>query len=140
VGQRGFGAPILLGRNSLLASRMAPGNTWWQNLHGARNPRALVDHMAGRLGVQHIVAGHVPGKVVYPDGKVRKGGEISHHFGDRLWLIDSRLSRPMGDTGKLLLVKPQLGRPDGVWSIDQKGHVDRIPVTGSTAGSSRSSR
>jgi hypothetical protein len=121
VSARGFSAPILAGRDSMLNARLDETPWWSRPAPGAR-PDAAIDRIADQLGVKHVVIGHVPGKVTFPDQQVRRPGELFHHFGPgggQLWLIDSGLSRGMSNTGELLHVKR--GTTPRAWRIDQTG-------------------
>jgi hypothetical protein len=97
----GFATPQLIGEGSILEARLndnKPGREIWINklFNGAKNPQALLADYANKLGVKHMVQGHQPGKVEFPDGQNRGKWEIFQRYG-LLFLIDSGMSRGIED-------------------------------------------
>jgi hypothetical protein len=98
---KGFKTPELIDENSILEARLndnEPGREVWIDklFNGAKNPQALLADYANKLGVKHIVQGHQPGKVLFPDDQNRGKWEIFQRYG-LLFLIDSGMSRGIKD-------------------------------------------
>jgi hypothetical protein len=98
-GPAGYGDDFLIGMGSLLEA-----NDWWQQPEGAV---PTLDAYLAALPAKHIVAGHDPGALDFPDDPLgkRKDGELAARYDGRLFLIDVGMSYAVGDsTGALLRV------------------------------------
>lgn len=94
--QDGFATAELVGDNSLLEARLnnkGPGGLpWFDNGSAQTDPQKLLAKYAATLGVQHIVQGHQPGGVSFPDGVKRSKEDIFQRYG-LLFLIDGGMSK-----------------------------------------------
>jgi hypothetical protein len=98
-GPAGYGDDFLIGMGSILEA-----NAWWEQPQGALS--ALDGYLAA-LPAKHIVAGHDPGAIEFPDDPLgkRKEGELAARYDGRLFLIDVGMSYAVGDsTGALLRI------------------------------------
>ena len=98
----GFATQELVGDNSILEARLNDkgpnGLPWFDNGSLTTNPQILLAGYAQALGVHHIVQGHQPGEVNFPDGKKRNKDDLFQRYG-LLFLIDTGMSRGVdGDT------------------------------------------
>lgn len=98
----GFATQELIGDNSILEARLNDkgpnGLPWFDNGSLTTDPQALLASYAAALGVHHIVQGHQPGNVEFPDGKKRNKDDLFQRYG-LLFLIDTGMSRGVdGDT------------------------------------------
>ena len=110
VTRAGFGAPQLADPNSILEARIGekgPHGRAWFEAGGSRLPAdRLLAAYADALGVSHIVEGHHHAVTQFPDGAVRRLGEMFNWRGE-LFLIDTGMSRDIGDSaGALLHIRP----------------------------------
>jgi hypothetical protein len=96
-GPAGYGDDFLIGMGSLLEA-----NDWWQQPEGAV---ATLDAYLTALPAKHIVAGHDPGALEFPDDALgkRKEGELAARYDGRLFLIDVGMSYAVGDSKGALL-------------------------------------
>jgi hypothetical protein len=102
----GFATAQLTGGNSLLQARIGaqgPGGVSWYETAGARQSAGeRLAANAAALGVAHIVQGHQHAEARFPDGKVRRVGEMYQWHG-RLFLIDVGMSRDIGESAGAIL-------------------------------------
>jgi hypothetical protein len=89
VDKVGFRSPQLVGPDSLLEARL--GDRPWFEESADHDPKKLLAADAAALGVAHIVEGHQPGEVRFPDGVTRHAGEMFQRYG-LLFLIDTGMS------------------------------------------------
>lgn len=93
--KKGFATKELIGDNSILEARLnrkGPGGLPWFDSGGHSDPQKLLTEYAATLGVRHIVQGHQPGKVKFPDGMKRNQEDMFQRYG-LLFLIDTGMSR-----------------------------------------------
>ncbi|HWZ41977.1 MAG TPA: metallophosphoesterase [Candidatus Saccharimonadales bacterium] len=94
--KHGFATKQLVGDNSLLEARLndkGPGGLpWFDNGSSSTDPQKLLAQYAAALGVKHIVQGHQPGSVDFPDGKNRSKEDLFQRYG-LLFLIDGGMSK-----------------------------------------------
>jgi Calcineurin-like phosphoesterase len=141
VDRHGFAAPQLIGDNSLLEARIGekgPNGRAWFEAGGSRVPAdRLLAGYATALGVRHIVEGHHHAATRFPDGAVRRLGELFNWRGE-LFLIDTGMSRDIGDSaGALLHIRTAKqnaaavcadGRETAIWDSRQpKGTAKASP-------------
>jgi hypothetical protein len=92
----GFATQELIGDNSILEARLNDkgpnGLPWFDNGSLTTDPQTLLASYAQALGVHHIVQGHQPGEVKFPDGKMRNKDDLFQRYG-LLFLIDTGMSR-----------------------------------------------
>jgi hypothetical protein len=98
----GFATPALVGDNSILEARLndkGPNKLPWFDLGSpSTDPETVLAGYVKALGVNHIVQGHQPGKVEFPDGKERSKDDLFQRYG-LLFLIDTGMSQGVdGDT------------------------------------------
>jgi hypothetical protein len=129
VGAHGWAAPILSDPNSMLEARMHP-RPWW-DWDGSEAKLTRVDSSAensgtdgktrddskGRdrllrtvtaLGAKHLVFGHQPGRIAFPDGTERAQGEMYCKYDGLVFLIDTGMSRGVQDgRGAVLRIESQ---------------------------------
>jgi hypothetical protein len=102
----GFGTAQLTAGDSLIQARIGaqgPGGVSWYETAGAKQSAGqTLAANADALGVAHIVQGHQHAEVRFPDGKVRKVGEMYQWHG-RLFLIDVGMSRDIGESAGAIL-------------------------------------
>ncbi len=110
VEAKGYAAPVLRAKDSLVEARLHPAPWWERPGEPAEKSRARLAGWLKALGVAHLVIGHQPGKVRFADGKTRKAGEMLAYGDGLLFLTDTGMSRGVGySTGAVL----HLGRPVG---------------------------
>jgi len=94
--KKGFASKEFIGDNSILEARLnkkGPGGLpWFDNGDPKTSPKKLLAGYVAKLNVQHLVQGHQPGTVKFPDGKTRHKETLFHRYG-LLFLIDSGMSR-----------------------------------------------
>lgn len=94
--KHGFATKALVGDNSLLEARLndkGPGGLpWFDNGSKTNDPQTLLAQYAAALGVKHIVQGHQPGNVEFPDGTTRSKEDLFQRYG-LLFLIDGGMSK-----------------------------------------------
>lgn len=114
-GRPGFLEPILSGKNSLLQAQ-----TWWQA--AGSGGAAIADANLVQLSAQHLVFGHEPGDVPFPDDPQgeRPKGEIVQRYDGRIFMIDVGMSSAVGysDGAALQIVR---GNPDRATIVTVKG-------------------
>ena len=92
----GFATTELIGDNSILEARLnkkGPGGLpWFDNGSLKNDPQTLLAEYVKALGVNHLVQGHQPGKVEFPDGKTRKKEDMFQRYG-LLFLNDTGMSK-----------------------------------------------
>ena len=98
----GFATPALVGDNSILEARLndnGPNGLPWFDLGSlSTNPETVLTSYVKALGVNHLVQGHQPGEVEFPDGQKRSKDDIFQRYG-LLFLIDTGMSQGVnGDT------------------------------------------
>jgi len=94
--KKGFATKELIGNNSILEARLNKqgpnGLPWFDNGHPKTNPKKLLARYVTKLNVKHLVQGHQPGSVKFPDGKTRVKETMFQRYG-LLFLIDTGMSR-----------------------------------------------
>jgi hypothetical protein len=94
--KKGFATKKLIGKNSLLEARLNSKGLddlpWFDNDSLKNDPQTLLAQYAASLGVHHIVQGHQPGSVAFPDGQKRSKEDIFQRYG-LLFLIDGDMSK-----------------------------------------------
>jgi len=113
-GLSGFDDSFLTGSNSLLEATL-----WWQK---GSSSTATIDESLAALPARHIVFGHDPGEIDFPDepqGK-RKAGKMVMRYDARLFLIDVGMSSAIGYSDGAIL-KIVRGTADTAASIDRDG-------------------
>ena len=99
--KNGYGAKELIGDNSLIEARLNKqgpnGLPWFDNGSKKTNPQTLVSGYAQALGVKHLVQGHQPGKVKFPDKTARAAGQLFQRYG-LLFLIDGGMSQGVNNS------------------------------------------
>jgi hypothetical protein len=98
----GYAAKELIGSNSLVEARLnnkGPGGLpWFDNGSNKTNPRMLISEYAQALGVTHLVQGHQPGSVKFPDKMAaRAAGQLFQRYG-LLFLIDGGMSEGINNS------------------------------------------
>jgi hypothetical protein len=83
-----FKTDQLVGGNSILEARLH-GPPWFQQ--GNTKPEDLLAKYVAALGVKHLVQGHQPGAVTFPDGGSRTKDRFFQRYG-LLFLIDTGMS------------------------------------------------
>jgi len=113
-GLSGFGDSFLTGSKSLLEATL-----WWEK--GASSVTTIDESLAA-LPAQHIVFGHDPGEIDFPDdpeGK-RKAGKMVARYAARIFLIDVGMSYAIGYSDGSLL-KIVRGTVDSAAIIERDG-------------------
>lgn len=95
--QNGFATPQLISDNSILEARLndkGPNNLpWFDNGSKSNNPQTLLQNYVTALGgVNHLIQGHQPGNVAFPDGVQRNEYYLFQRYG-LLFLIDGGMSQ-----------------------------------------------
>lgn len=94
--QDGFATKALVGDNSILEARLndkGPNDLPWFDLgSSSTNPQTVLAGYVQALGVHHLVQGHQPGAVEFPDGKKRNKDDLFQRYG-LLFLIDTGMSQ-----------------------------------------------
>src|SRR5215831_982981 len=98
----GFATAALVGDNSILEARLngkgPNGLPWFDEGSLSTNPQTVLAGYVKALGVNHLVQGHQPGKVEFPDGQKRSKDDLFQRYG-LLFLIDAGMSEGVdGDT------------------------------------------
>lgn len=118
-GRPGFLDPAILGRNSVLEAQ-----AWWQG--STAGSTAVIDANLSALPAEHLVFGHEPGDVAFPDepqGERRKGQLVQRYDG-RIFMIDAGMSYAIGySEGALLQIVK--GTPDRASIL----YADGTPAT-----------
>jgi Calcineurin-like phosphoesterase len=112
--KKGFATKELIGDNSILEARLNKkgpnGLPWFYGDDPKRSPKKLLARYVTKLNVKHLVQGHQPGSVKFPDGKMRHKETIFQRYG-LLFLIDSGMSRGIAGSqsvgGVLWIVRKQ---------------------------------
>jgi len=115
----GFATAFLANDDSLLEAE-----GWWKM---GDDPRALIDTYLGALPAAHIVFGHDPGDLEFPDDPAgdRSKGQIVSRYEGRLFPIDVGMSYAVGySAGALLRITP--GPPERAVVVDARG--DQTPL------------
>lgn len=94
--QDGFATPQLQGSNSILEARLNSqgpnGLPWFDNGKKTNNPQTLLQSYVTALGgVNHLIQGHQPGNVEFPDGVKRNKYSLFQRYG-LLFLNDGGMS------------------------------------------------
>jgi Calcineurin-like phosphoesterase len=91
----GFATEELVGDESILEARLnddgPAGLPWFRAGKSGTDPQKLLAEYARKLGVRHLVQGHQPEKVKFPDGNNRDKDTFFQRYG-LLFLIDSGMS------------------------------------------------
>lgn len=94
--KHGFATKELVGDNSILEARLNKqgpnGLPWFDDKSIENDPQELLSKYVASLGVHHIVQGHQPGTVKFPDGQQRNPEDMFQRYG-LLFLIDTGMSR-----------------------------------------------
>jgi hypothetical protein len=95
--QSGFATAQLQDYNSILEARLndkGPNNLpWFDNGSKTNNPQTLLQNYVTALGgISHLIQGHQPGKVAFPDGVERNKYDLFQRYG-LLFLIDGGMSQ-----------------------------------------------
>src|SRR5262249_50553452 len=94
--KKGFATKELIGDNSILEARLnkkGPGGLpWFDNGDPKASPKKLLAGYVTKLNVKHLVQGHQPGSVTFPDGKTRHKETLFQRYG-LIFLIDNGMSR-----------------------------------------------
>lgn len=115
---KAYSDDLLAGDQSLLEASI-----WWPKDGRAT---ATLDADLGALPAQHLVFGHEPGDVPFPDDPHgdRPKGELAARYEGRIFLIDSGMSSAIGySRGALLRIERN---PDRASVIDHRG--DSRPI------------
>jgi Calcineurin-like phosphoesterase len=97
--QNAFADPFFVGADSILEAR-----EWW---NASSSATQTIDQDLGALGVKHIVFGHSPTKISFPDDPQgdRAKGTMAMRYAGRLFLIDTGMSYAVAySTGSLLRI------------------------------------
>ena len=99
VDRDGFATAQLVGGNSILEARIGAkgprGRSWFEAGAPRIDAARLLSGFADTLQAGHIVEGHHHGETQFPDGAVRRLGEM-YQWRGRLFLIDTGMSRGVG--------------------------------------------
>ena len=100
---QGYQSDQFVGDDSILEARLSekgPGGVpWFQGGDPKGDPAKVLAGFAAKLGVRHIVQGHQPGKIQFPDGVVRNKEDLFQRYG-LLFLTDGAMSSGIeGSTG-----------------------------------------
>lgn len=96
-----FDVPFLVGGDSLLEAE-----SWWFG-SGANGSVTNLDFDLAALPAQHLVFGHDPGAIMFPDdpGGDRAAGQMVARYGGRIFLVDVGMSYAVGlSSGSLLRI------------------------------------
>jgi hypothetical protein len=82
------------------------GRAWFYDCGRQKDPEVVLRRNAEALGVHHIVQGHQPGDVKFPNKVTREAGQIFQKYNGLLFLIDSGMSEGAGNysSGGALLI------------------------------------
>ena len=114
-------------KKSILDARLnkqgCDGKPWFYDCGRETDPQKVLKRNADALGVYHLVQGHQPGDVKFPD-EVRKEGYIFQKYRGLLVLLDSGMSRGAGNysSGGALLIT-QTGTLTNPSILFDLGHV-----------------
>jgi hypothetical protein len=106
-----FDKSFLIDSDSLLEAQ-----TWWAG--GATSATQILDADLAALPASHIVFGHDPGQLDFPDDPAgsRAAGEMATRYGGRIFLVDVGMSYAVGySSGSLLQIVR--GPPDAANQI-----------------------
>jgi hypothetical protein len=141
----GFATEELIGDNSILEARLNKlgpnGLPWFDDKSLGNDPRKLLTKYVASLGVRHIVQGHQPGKVKFPDGEQRNQEDMFQRYG-LLFLIDTGMSRGIAgstSTGGALRITGK--NPERAFAICANGkeqtlwdHTQQPPINARHCG------
>ncbi len=93
-----FDDPFLIGADSLLEAQL-----WWQK--GGTGSANAIDLNLQALPASHIVFGHDPGSIAFPDDPqgLRERGQLVARYDGRIFLIDVGMSSAVGYSDGALL-------------------------------------
>lgn len=98
--QDGFATPALQDTNSILEARLngkgPNGLPWFDSGKKTHDPQKLLQSYVTALGVNHLIQGHQPGKVKFPDGVKRNEYYLFQRYG-LLFLNDGGMSVGISD-------------------------------------------
>lgn len=117
IDSNGFGDDILANPNSIVEARLSP-SPWWEKNN---KPEETLTAYETALGVEHIVMGHQPGKVVFLDGTTRERGVLYQKYG-KIFLTDVGMSQGVDNNQGVLLKIHSLGTKTSVTGIYADGH------------------
>ena len=126
IDHNGFKAPVLLDPDSLLEVRLHPQPWWEKNGDDAAASRASLAKCVHALGVKHLVIGHQPGKVTFADKTTRTAGDLTQHFDGLIFLIDTGMSRGVGNSTGALLHVHQGGKKTRAVRVLTSGEAKEI--------------
>ncbi len=90
-----YAADVFVGPDSILEARLSdrgPGGVpWFLGGNPNADPAKVLADYAAKLGVKHILQGHQPGKVTFPDGVARNKEDLFERYG-LLFLNDGGMS------------------------------------------------
>jgi hypothetical protein len=109
-----FGDPFLIGDSSVLEAQV-----WWTTESSSTQ---VIDHNLTALPAAHLVFGHDPGKVSFPDDPqgTRAEGEMVMRYEGRIFMIDTGMSDAVGYT-KGALLRIQRGSPTTATAVHADG-------------------
>jgi hypothetical protein len=93
-----FAHPFLIGDDSLLEA-----SGWWMS----SDPEGVIDFNLSQLPASHLVFGHEPGTLPFPDDPqgTRAEGEMATRYVGRIFLVDVGMSHAVGySTGAVLRI------------------------------------
>jgi hypothetical protein len=123
VNADGYRTDILLDKHGLLEARMSPRPWWEKQGESADKSESRLRRHVTALGVKHLVFGHQPGHIEFPDGSIRKKGTMIQKFNGLVFLIDVGMSEAIDySSGALLHVATKNNKfssitPDGSRSV-----------------------
>ena len=121
TGRPRFSDAFLIGPHSLLEAR-----EWWYS-DSARTPTQTLDLDLARLPARHIVFGHDPRHLRFPDDPAadREKGTMVARYDGRIFLIDVGMSHAMGySSGSLLRIVR--GASDTATQVMPDGRTEQI--------------
>ncbi len=147
VDHDGFASAQLIGPNSLLEARIGEkgphGHSWFDAGGSQMSADRLLAAYASALDVHHIVEGHHHGETHFPDGTMRRAGEMFNWHG-KLFLIDTGMSREIDDsTGAILHIRYASQQAEAVcadghrtllWNAHQKGEAAKAAFCRAASG------
>jgi prepilin-type N-terminal cleavage/methylation domain-containing protein len=121
VTKDGFMTPMLVDDDSILEARMK-SPAWW-DLHPPTGLERLHGNVAA-LGVNHLVLGHQPGPVKFPDN-VSRAKDQMFNFQNLMFLIDVGMSNGADDHEGSVL-KIETGPHPSAKSVTEKGNQTEL--------------
>jgi hypothetical protein len=112
-----FGHPFLSDGDSLLEA-----SGWWMS----SDPAGVIDFNLAVLPASHLVFGHEPGTVPFPDDPqgTRTEGEMAARYGGRIFMVDVGMSHAVGySNGALLRI---MRGPDSATAVFPDGSTKAL--------------